>query len=210
MLQIQQITLLALALQGVATGSPSPADALGDPAGLARLGGSEGPDMTRYLLVCSGILLAVAALAFGFRRLVGRNLTAKAAKRSLQIMDVLPMGGRKRLAVVRCYDRTFLLGMGEKELSLVAELDPVIEPQEAPLPAASDRRAFADLLERVQPQPATSTSSATVERKLPTRSKPPAGPLPARQPVRPVRLPDANLTTQPARSAAEGGAGWLG
>jgi len=114
------------------------------------LGGTEGPDLTRYLVVCSLLLLGIACLAWGFRRVVGRSITARAARRSLQVMDVLPVGGKQKLAVVRCYDRTFLLGMGEREVSLVAELDPVIEPAEEVQPAPADRAAFGALLERVR------------------------------------------------------------
>src|SRR5687768_8559201 len=81
-----------------------------------RLGGTSGPDLTRYLAVCAGLLVLVAALAYGFRRLIGRALTVRASQRSLQVVDLLPLGGKQRLAVVRCYDRTFLIGLGEKEL----------------------------------------------------------------------------------------------
>ena len=127
-------------------------------ASKAALGGTEGPDLTRYFTVCGLLLLGILALAWGFRRIVGRSITKRAAKRSLQIMDVLPMGGKRKLAVVRCYDRTFLMGMGERELSLVAELDPVIAPEVEPPALASDRQAFADLLERApvaEPGPST-------------------------------------------------------
>lgn len=117
------------------------------------LGGTEGPDLTRYLVVCSLLLVGIVGLAWGFRRIVGRSLTARAARRSLQVMDVLPMGGKQKLAVVRCYDRTFLLGMGEREVSLVAELDPVIEPEQEVEPTPADRAAFGDLLERVRAAP---------------------------------------------------------
>ena len=159
----------------------------------ASLGGSEGPDMTRYLLVCSVLLLGIALLAFGFRRVVGRNLAAKASKRSLQIMDVLPLGGRQRLAVVRCYDRTFLLGMGEREVSLVTELDAVIAPAAAKLPPEADRRAFADLLERAGLAPGPERAPA------PRPAEPAGASAPARRPAEP----------RPARVAREG-AGWLG
>jgi len=114
------------------------------------LGGGDGPDLTRYLIVCALLLLAIGALAWGFRRLVGRTLRARAAQRSLRVLDVLPMGGKQKLAVVRCYDRTFLLGLGERELSLVAELDPALAPAREANPSAADRRSFADLLSRVR------------------------------------------------------------
>ena len=125
----------------------------------SALGGTEGPDLTRYLLVTSLLLVGIVVLAWGFRRLVGRSLSVKAARRSLQVMDVLPMGSKHRLAVVRCYDRTFLLGMGEREVSLVAELDGVIEPEQESDPSLADRSAFADLLSRARPvRPARPTA----------------------------------------------------
>jgi len=135
---MQHLPILALAL--------SPA-ALED-ASAAALGGTQGPDLTRYFVVCSLLLIGILGLTWGFRRIVGRSLSTRAAKRSLQIMDVLPMGGKRKLAVVRCYDRTFLMGMGERELSLVAELDPVIAPATQTEGLGADRQAFSDLLER--------------------------------------------------------------
>jgi len=169
--------LAALAFQTAAPGS---------------LGGGEGPDMTRYLLVCSAILLGIGLLAYGFRRLVGRNLAAKASRRSLQIVDVLPLGGRQRLAVVRCYDRTFLLGMGEREVSLVTELDAVIAPAGAALPPESDRRAFADLLDRAGLTPA-----------------PERAPVPSHAPVAAAAAERRPEEARPLRAVREG-PGWLG
>jgi flagellar biogenesis protein FliO len=137
---------------------------------LARLGGTEGPDLTRYLIVCSLLLLGIVALAWGFRRFVGKSLSAKAAQRSLQVMDVLPMSGKHRLAVVRCYDRTFLLGMGEREMSLVAELDGVIQPDAEADPTKADRKAFAELLGRALP-----SKPVPVARPAKQPAKQPAG-----------------------------------
>jgi flagellar biogenesis protein FliO len=136
------------------------------------LGGTEGPDLTRYLVVCSLLLLGILALAWGFRRLVGKNLAARAAQRSLEVMDVLPMGGKQRLAVVRCYDRTFLLGMGEKELSLVAELDGVIEPEQENEPTLADRKAFADLLSRALPSRAVPAVRAATKEPVQPEARP--------------------------------------
>lgn len=117
------------------------------------LGGASGPELTRYFLVCGGLLLATAAMVWAFRKFVARSLVARAARRSMQVMDVLPLGGRQKLAVVRCYDRTFLLGLGDKELSLVSELDPAIEPEKAPAPERADREAFARAVERMRESP---------------------------------------------------------
>jgi flagellar protein FliO/FliZ len=133
----------------------------------ADLGGTSGPDLTRYLLVCGCLLVLVALLAFGFRRLVGRTLATRAARRSLQVVDVLPLGGKQRLAVVRCYDRTFLLGLGDKELASIAELDRADVPEREVAPARADLHAFAQVLDKlrhgVRPGPrAANAARATI------------------------------------------------
>lgn len=99
-----------------------------------------GPDMTRYLLVCALLLGLIGLAAWLFKRFIGTAVRTRAAKRSLQIVDVLPLGGKQRMCVVRCYDRTFALGLGDKEVALIAELDAVVEPAPAP------GKSFASLL----------------------------------------------------------------
>lgn len=91
----------------------------------ARLG-SSGIDLTRYLVVVGALLAAVVVAGLLLRRVVSGSLKARASKRSLAVVDVLPLGGKRQLAVVRCYDRTFALGLGDRDVSLVAELDAVI------------------------------------------------------------------------------------
>src|SRR5689334_15690763 len=112
---------------------------------------SSGPDLTRYLTVCGILLLSILGLAWGFKRLVGGAVRARAASRSLQIVDLLPLGGKQRLAVVRCYDRTFALGLGEKEVSLVAEIDPAHAEAKKPAePSKADKHAFLQALSRAR------------------------------------------------------------
>lgn len=101
---------------------PSLAALLAPEAAEAIAGGS-GPDMTRYLLACTLIVGSIAGLGWIVQRFLASGMRARAARRSLRVVDVLPLGGKKRLAVVRCYERTFVLGVGEKEVSLVSELD---------------------------------------------------------------------------------------
>ena len=98
--------------------------------GLADTTGYEGPDLVRYLLVCGFLVGLVVLLGYGFKRLVATSLRARASRRSLETLDVLPLGGKQKLAVVRCYDRSFLIGLGEKEVALLAELDPEEEAGE--------------------------------------------------------------------------------
>lgn len=112
-----------------------------------------GPDLTRYFLACAGLLALVLAAAFGFRKLFARTLERRAARRSLRVVDVLPLGGSKRLVVVSCYERTFLVGQGEKELCSIAELDAdvVLGPprgQDAAAPPATPPASFETLVER--------------------------------------------------------------
>jgi len=90
---------------------------------LSGLAGSEGPDLSRYLAVCAVLILLVAGLGVGFRKLAASGWRGRARARALTAVDVLPLGGRQKLAVVRCYDRSFLIGLGEKELCLIAALD---------------------------------------------------------------------------------------
>lgn len=117
------------------------------PTRTTQLGGAQGPDLTRYFTVLGILLIAILALAFGFKRLFAGAMNAKAAKRHLAIVDLLPLGGKQRLAVVRCYDRTFAIGLGDKEVALIAELDAVnAEGRGIAPPSEADRAGFARVL----------------------------------------------------------------
>lgn len=121
------------------------------PTRATQLGSAQGPDLTRYFTVLGILLVAIVALAFGFKKLFAGAMRAKAAKRHLAIVDLLPLGGKQRIAVVRCYDRTFALGLGDKEVALIAELDPVVaEGRGQPTPDRAERTEFASLLQRIQ------------------------------------------------------------
>jgi flagellar biosynthetic protein FliO len=120
---------------------------------VAQVGGSSGPDLTRYFIVCGVLLGAIMLLAWGFKKLIAGNLSARAARRNLQILDVLPMGGKQKLAVVRCYDRAFLIGLGDKEISPISELDGVLAEEKdakAGVKDVSFERAL-DLVARAMP-----------------------------------------------------------
>lgn len=120
-----------------------------------------GPDMTRYVMVCALLLGLICLAAYLFKRFIGTAVRAKAAKRSLQILDVLPLGGKQRMCVVRCYDRTFALGLGDKEVALIAELDASIAAAPAP------KNGFAAFLKREEaPQDAEAVVTAPRTRKL--------------------------------------------
>lgn len=157
----------------------------------SSLGGTTGPDLTRYFTVCAVLILSTIGVAWGLRRLVHGSIKTKAAKRSLQVIDVLGLGGKRKIAVVRCYDRTFALGLGEREVTPIAELDAVIG-SELPQPTGpkSEREAFERALDQVRaslpglggpkpkqpraPQPPAAAASAPekLTRKVIRRKKP--------------------------------------
>jgi flagellar biogenesis protein FliO len=84
------------------------------------------------------------------KKLVAGAVRQRADKRSLQVMDLMPLGGKQRLAVVRCYDRTFALGLGEKEIALIAELDPVVRPASTPTTTPVEAASFSKLFARLR------------------------------------------------------------
>ena len=133
---------------------------------LAEIGPrAEGPNMTQYFGVCVALIVLIVLGGIGFKRVFARSLSARAAKRSLQIVDVLPLGGKQRLAVVRCYERTFIVGLGDKELCLVAELDAQAMPELAAkasgsLPFDADQSAFQRLLHMARPRPPAKSAAA--------------------------------------------------
>ena len=127
---------------------------------VAGLAGAEGPDLTRYLMVCGFLVLLILLLGVGMRKVTAAGWVGRGSARTLETLDVLPLGGRQKLAVVRCYDRSYLIGMGDKEVRLLAALDPEQEESDqAPAdtvleatPAAEEgflaalRRSAADVL----------------------------------------------------------------
>jgi flagellar biogenesis protein FliO len=113
--------------------------------------GVDGPDLGAMTAVIAAFLVALVAIGYGVRRLLGSAWRARAARRSLSVLDVLPLGGRLQLVVVRCYDRTLALGLGDRNVSLLAELDSELVTAEATKSAESAARAkqqFRGLFER--------------------------------------------------------------
>ncbi|MEL6431163.1 MAG: flagellar biosynthetic protein FliO [Planctomycetota bacterium] len=81
------------------------------------------PDLSMLMGVAAVLVVLIGALAYAFRRVVLVQLKQRAAGKDMAVLEVLPLGGKRQLAVVRCFDRTFALGLGERDVSLVAELD---------------------------------------------------------------------------------------
>lgn len=102
----------------------------------------DGPDLTRYVLICGVLVLGIVGLGYCLRRVLNGTMRKKGRNRSLEIVDVLPLSPKQRMCVVRCYDRCFLVGVGDKEVTHIAELDTeeVLSPSPNPLVAAVSKR----------------------------------------------------------------------
>jgi flagellar biosynthetic protein FliO len=127
---------------------------------------APGFDVTRYVLVCVGSIAVLLVAAWAFQRFLAERLRARAAKRSLRIVDVLPLSSKQRLVVVRCYDRTFLLGLGDKEVRSIAELDtaeegvPEANNSSSPARPAREPRPFSAALASELAGPGAARGSA--------------------------------------------------
>ena len=116
----------------------------------APLRPTEGPDMGWLVATVAIFVVTIAGLAFVFRRVVGGSLRARASKRDMHVLDVLPLGNKRQLAVVRCYDRTFALGLGEGGVDLVAELDSEAIDHDRAQNAGEQDAPFLDRLEQAR------------------------------------------------------------
>ncbi|QDU70009.1 flagellar biosynthetic protein FliO [Engelhardtia mirabilis] len=129
--------------------------------------GGVGIEWTRYLMACIGILSLLGLGAIGLRKLVQGTAQGRAMRRSLKVIDVLTIGRKQRLVVVSCYDRTLVLGVGEKEVSLVAEVDgepDAVPPVPAPARQAAPAGRFSELLARIGAELGPEATSAAADR----------------------------------------------
>lgn len=166
-----------------------------------RYGGTGSPDLTQYGILIASLLAAVAFLAWAFKRFIGGNMIRKADERALQVCDVLPLGGKQKMAVIRCYDRSFFLGISDHQIDLIAELDAnAIGANDKPMPlAAKHKDAFLRALQKVQavapaPEPQRTVQPAPAPPEKTVR----------RKPVQPAAQPAARTrTAQPAKRVAK-------
>lgn len=179
-----------------------------DVEAVSRPLGAGGPDLGRYFLVCAVLVVLMGGLLLAFRKGLAATVRARAAKRSLSVIDVLPLGGRHKVLVVRCYDRTFLLGAGDKELTTIAELDPSVgsDVSQRVAPEPADRDAFARAFETIRKSlPAPRLGPQVQKAPVPQAVKPvvlePQA-APARSQVAQAEAPQP--TNRPTRSLLEG------
>ncbi len=142
---------------------------------VTAIAGDSGLDLTRYLLISAAMVAMIGGLGWLFQKTMAGSVRSRAQKRSLRIIDVLPMGGKRKLAVVKIYDRTFVVGMGDKELSLISELDGEVPEHEELKPKGSQvkaiglARAFEAVRQKVGigvPKPQPKAGSALTEKSM--------------------------------------------
>lgn len=152
----------------------------------APLAPSVGPDLGWLFAMVAVFVVTIAGLALLFRKVVGGSLKARASKRDMHVLDVLPLGNKRQLAVVRCYDRTFALGLGERSVDLVAELDSQAIDHDQTQQAAGIEAPFMNRLEEAKsrllgiqelaPQPATDRTGGADPRRSSPASAPQVAP----------------------------------
>ncbi|MGD2018441.1 MAG: hypothetical protein PVJ89_10015, partial [Planctomycetota bacterium] len=58
------------------------------------LGAAAGPDLGWLVATVAVFVVTIGALALLFKKVVGGSLKARASKRDLHVLDVLPLGGK--------------------------------------------------------------------------------------------------------------------
>jgi len=125
------------------------------------------------ILAISGI---GAASLWLVRKVKASALTGGKRERGLQVVEMLPLGGKRSLAVARVYDRVLVLGMTDASVSLLTELKDdeagleaeLPNEQLTPAPKSSGAEHFRSLLSRMTSQ----RTIAPQPRRTETRNKP--------------------------------------
>ena len=83
-------------------------------------------DFGWLLLETTLILVAVCVLAYVSIRLVARRTGSSGRRKGskLEVLDQLVLEHRRSVYVVRAGDSTLLLGAGDREVTMLCELDP--------------------------------------------------------------------------------------
>ncbi len=101
--------------------------------------GAPAPDLFRYALSMTAVIGLLICALYGIRSWTRKAGRSGRAGRTLEILEALPLGGSKRVCVLRCGERRFLVGLGDKELCALGELGEV-EADATPV-ASADLKA---------------------------------------------------------------------
>lgn len=102
---------------------------------------------------------------FGLRRYVSWSRDSRAKKRSVGVIDSIPLGGKRCVTVTRVYDRILVLGVGEDSITLLTEINEEgMEKPAAPGKASKAAEPFLNLLSNLtrKRQPVEKIATAPV------------------------------------------------
>lgn len=71
-----------------------------------------------FLLICGLLYLTY----FGMKKYSSWSRNSVNKKRSVGVLDTIPLGGKRYVTVTRVYDRILVLGVGEDNITLLTEL----------------------------------------------------------------------------------------
>lgn len=75
---------------------------------------------------------AVLVLAWWCTRLLGKRWGSGSMSGELRVIDQVPVGQDKRIVLIRLKDRNYLIGVGQSEITLLAEPEGEFELQKPP------------------------------------------------------------------------------
>lgn len=160
------------------TGVPAPAPQATAPAGASRVRDARS---TRKQLLLLALLLAAAGAAWLLARQRKGQGGGAAALRGLEVIQTLRLGGRFQVALVRAPGRLLVLGLSDKGVTLLTELD----EDALPAPAAAGQLGQAgQVAERWVDQLAAGVAAPGAlapSPQLPPGPPPDAGPAYARR-----------------------------
>ena len=90
-----------------------------------------------FLLICGLIYLTY----FGLKRYMNWHETSAGKRRSVGVIDTIPLGGKRFGTVTRVYDRILVLGVGDETITLLTELSGEDPSPPVATPAAKTRNA---------------------------------------------------------------------
>ncbi|MEW6723385.1 MAG: flagellar biosynthetic protein FliO [Bacillota bacterium] len=121
------LVILVMAASGTVLASPE-----GEPVGSGSRVGQAIWQLVQFIFLFG----LVVALAYLTTRLLGRRLAGAGTGRYLRLLDQTPLGSGRAICLVRAGGRYLLLGVSEKSIGLLAELDPGEVPPAEEVPPA--------------------------------------------------------------------------
>ena len=90
-----------------------------------------------FLLICGLIYLTY----FGLKRYMNWQKISSGKRRSVGVIDTIPLGGKRFVTVTRVYDRILVLGVGDETVTLLTELNDEEMSPAAATPAVKAKHA---------------------------------------------------------------------